>query len=174
MQSCPSQQSWGSPICTAVLKSDTHCGRAAIYSASVSWACHWAVYMMLSGESSQHRQCSFPQSTTVCKPLFPHCSLRHHNSWMWKSTCLCMCSCPSSRYCSYLRFSRQECISVRLPNIKNLQLVLFPKMWTELKRKDSTSCCHCLTSICSYFSVLPLSSFLVPFILPEVPCAASG
>jgi len=39
------------------------------------------------------------------------------------SSYLSMCSCPTSRCCSYLRTSRQECISTRLPDINNLQLV---------------------------------------------------
>lgn len=127
---------------------------------------------VLSGESSQHVQCSFPLSTPVTVfMLFPKDIITQG----WGGARLSMCSCASSRYCNYLRFSRQECFSARLPNINNLQLVVFPKMETlNLELKDSTSCCHCLTSICFHFSVLPFPSFLVLSILPAVPCAASG
>lgn len=39
------------------------------------------------------------------------------------SSNLSTCSCPTSRYCSYLRSSRQECISISLRDINNLQPV---------------------------------------------------
>lgn len=65
-------------------------------------------------------QCILPQSTPITvSMLFLEGTITHGCGRARPSTC----SCPRSRYCTYLTFSRQECISARLPNVSNLASV---------------------------------------------------